>query len=725
MWSHVNSNGRIFNPAKAFAVLIMIFAWCPVLSSGQSSSPPTDKKTVSDQYHGVTVTEDYRWLEDISNEAVKQWSDAQNVYAREYLDAVAARDLIKKQLTELLGSTSTDYYYLQYEGDVLFAFKRQPPAEQPFLITLESADDPFSEKVIVDLNKIDTNGTTSIDFYVPSRDGKLVAVSMSEFGSEIGTVYVFDVATGEKLSDIVPNVNGPTAGGDVAWNEDNSGFWYTRYPHKGERPDEDLFFYQQVYYHKLGTPTEEDSYAIGEEFPHIAEIELETSPDGQYIMASVANGDGGEYAHYLLDPSGTWTQITKFKDLVRTAVFGPDNAIIMLCRMDAPRGKILRLPSGQTDLAQAAVLVEPSEATIKSYRPTTNYLFVIDLLGGPSQMRIFDYQGKPQEQIPVMPISSLWSMVDIGGDSILFCTSSYTEPSAWYRFDPVKWNVTRTALFEVSPADFSDIEVVREFATSKDGTKIPVNIIKRKGTVLNGENPTLLSGYGGYGISRTPGFDAGLRLWFDQGGVYVVANLRGGGEYGEEWHLAGNLTKKQNVFDDFSACAQYLIDAGYTNPSKLVIEGGSNGGLLMGAAFTQHPELYAVVVSHVGIYDMLRVELDPNGVFNITEFGTVKNADHFKALYAYSPYHNVKDGAAYPAILFLTGLYDGRVNPAQSRKMTASMQAATSSGKPVLLRTSASTGHGSGTALSKQIEKDTDVYSFIISQLGMTFRYDK
>jgi prolyl oligopeptidase len=270
----------------------MIFAWCPVLSSGQSSSPPTDKKTVSDQYHGVTVTEDYRWLEDISNEAVKQWSDAQNVYAREYLDAVAARDLIKKQLTELLGSTTTNYYYLQYEGGVLFAFKRQPPAEQPFLITLESADDPFSEKVIVDLNKIDTNGTTSIDFYVPSRDGKLVAVSMSEFGSEIGTVYVFDVATGEKLSDIVPNVNGPTAGGDVAWNEDNSGFWYTRYPHKGERPDEDLFFYQQVYYHKLGTPTEEDSYAIGEEFPHIAEIELETSPDGQYILTSVANGDG-------------------------------------------------------------------------------------------------------------------------------------------------------------------------------------------------------------------------------------------------------------------------------------------------------------------------------------------------------------------------------------------------------------------------------------------------
>jgi prolyl oligopeptidase len=538
-------------------------------------------------------------------------------------------------------------------------------------------------------------------------------------------VYIFDVATGEKLSDVVPNVNGPTAGGDVAWNKDNSGFWYTRYPHKGERPDEDLFFYQQVYYHQLGTPSEADAYAIGKEFPYIAEIALETSPDGEHILASVANGDGGEYAHYLLDPSGNWTQITKFKDLVRTAVFGPDNALIMLCRMDAPRGKILRLAPGQTDLTQATVLVKPSDATIKSYLPTPNYLFVIDLLGGPSQMRIFDYKGLARKEIPVKPISSLWSMVDIGGDSILFRTSSYTEPAAWYRFDPVKWEVTRTALFQVSPADFSDVEVVREFATSKDGTKVPVNIVKRKGTILNGENPTLLTGYGGYGISRTPGFSASRRLWLDQGGVYVVANLRGGGEYGEEWHLAGNLTKKQNVFDDFEACAQYLIDTGYTNPSRLVIEGGSNGGLLMGAAFTQHPELYAVVVSHVGIYDMLRVELDPNGVFNITEFGTVKNPDHFKALYAYSPYHNVKDGAAYPAIMFLTGLYDGRVNPAQSRKMTARMQAATGSGKPVFLRTSASTGHGGGTALSKQIEKETDVYSFIINQLGMTFRYDK
>jgi prolyl oligopeptidase len=223
----------------------------------------------------------------------------------------------------------------------------------------------------------------------------------------------------------------------------------------------------------------------------------------------------------------------------------------------------------------------------------------------------------------------------------------------------------------------------------------------------------------------TPGFDPSLRLWLDQGGVYAIANLRGGGEYGEEWHLAGNLTKKQNVFDDFAACAQWLIDNRYTSSSRLCIKGGSNGGLLMGAAVTQHPELFAACVSSVGIYDMLRVELDPNGEFNVTEFGTVKNPEHFKALRAYSPYHNVKENTPYPAILFITGDHDGRVNPLQSRKMTAFLQSASNSGKPVLLRTSARAGHGGGTALKDMIERETDAWSFIVEQLGVDFHYDK
>src|SRR5262249_32077632 len=265
-------------------------------------------------------------------------------------------------------------------------------------------------------------------------------------------------------------------------------------------------------------------------------------------------------------------------------------------------------------------------------------------------------------------------------------------------------------------------EVVREFATSKDGTKVPVSIIMSKGTKRDGSHPALVTGYGGYGVSITPSFSATRRILLDQGFVCAVANIRGGGEFGEPWHLQGNLAKKQNVFDDFAAVLQLLIDRGYTSREKLAIEGGSNGGLLMGAVLTQHPELMKTVVAHVGIYDMLRVELSANGVFNIAEFGTVKNQDQFRALYAYSPYHHVREGLHYPSILFLTGANDPRVDPMQSRKMTARLQAVAPSDVPILLRTSANSGHGGGTGLSERIEQTVDVLAFLFDQLAVKLR---
>ena len=282
--------------------------------------------------------------------------------------------------------------------------------------------------------------------------------------------------------------------------------------------------------------------------------------------------------------------------------------------------------------------------------------------------------------------------------------------------------MTRTALYQTSPADFSDCEVVREFAVSKDGTKVPLNVIKRKGTKLDGQNPTLLNGYGGYSISLTPRFRVSRKVWLEQGGIYAIANLRGGGEFGEEWHRAGNLTHKQNVFDDFLACADYLIDTKHTRPEKLAIEGGSNGGLLMGAALTQAPELFRAVVSHVGIYDMLRVELHPNGAFNVTEFGTVKDAKQFAAMFAYSPYHHVKNGTDYPAMLLLTGENDPRVDPANSRKMAARLQAATASKRPVLLRSTSGSGHGLDSSLSERIAQEADVFAFLFDQLGVKYK---
>jgi prolyl oligopeptidase len=687
------------------------------------SAPDTPKKPVTTEYHGVTVEDPYQWLEADDDSQVKAWSDAQNQQTRKYLDSFPDRAAIEKQLQEWYAKTSPNYFSLVSRPGILFAMKFQPPKQQPLLVTLASADDVKSEKVVLDPNVLDTKGTTAIDWFVPSLDGKHVAMSLSKGGSEDGTLHFYETATGKALSDTIAHVQYPTAGGSAVWNADGTGVFYTRFPRKGERPDADLNFYQQIYFHKLGTPDTKDTYSVGKDFPRIAEITLAASRDGKYILATVANGDGGDFAHYLLGPDGTWKQITQFSDQIKVARLGRDNALYLLSRAGAPRGKILRLPLDVPELKNAAEIVASGDAVIEQIVPSTDALYVADLLGGPSQIRRFDLNGKNETTISTPQISAvqeLLALEDPAGAGLLFRSVSYTEPAAWFQCLNGKTEPVKTALQSTSPVSFADIEVRREFATSKDGTKIPLNVLSRKGMKRDGNNPTLLYAYGGYGISMSPNFEFTRRLWFDRGGVYVVANIRGGGEFGEEWHKGGNLTKKQNVFDDFAAAAEYLIKENYTRPGKLAIQGGSNGGLLMGAMITQHPDLFRAVVSSVGIYDMLRVELAPNGAFNVTEFGTVKNPDQFKALYAYSPYHHVVDGMKYPAVLMMTGANDGRVAPYHSRKMTARLLAANKSENPILLRTSSSAGHGIGTALSERIKQSADIYAFLFAQLGMS-----
>jgi prolyl oligopeptidase len=707
---------KVHSLVFSFGIVLALFS-NPLTAAEPASQ--TAKKPVSDQYQGTTVEDPYQWLEKDDDPAVKAWSDTQNQQTRAYLDKLPERAAVEKQLTEWYAKTSPSYTDLISRPGVLFASKFQPPKQQPILVTLKSPNDLKSEKVILDPNTLDAKGTTAIDWYVPSRDGKYLAVSLSHGGSEDGTLHIYEVATGKALPDTIAHVQYPTAGGSAAWNGDGTGIFYTRFPRQGERPEADLNFYQQVYYHKLGTPDTQDVYAIGKDFPRIAEIALEASEDGKYLLAKVANGDGGDFAHYLLGPDGQWKQITQFSDGAKSAHLGRDNALYLLSRNAAPRGKILRLPLDKAELTNAQTVVPASEAVIQALVPAKDALYVADLLGGPSQIRRFGLDGQGETIIPIPKISAVSEMVALEDGSLLFRDVSYTEPAAWYHSVPGKTEPVKTALVNTSPVSFSDIEVTREFATSKDGTKVPLNIVRRKGTKQDGQNPTLLYAYGGYGLSMQPGFDFTRRLWFDRGGVYVVANIRGGGEFGEEWHKAGNLTKKQNVFDDFAAAAEYLIKQNWTRTDKLAIQGGSNGGLLMGAMITQHPDLVHAVVSAVGIYDMLRVELAPNGAFNVTEFGTVKDPEQFKALYAYSPYHHVVDGTDYPAILMLTGANDGRVAPYHSRKMVARLDEANKSGNPILLRTSTSAGHGIGTALSERIKQSADIYSFLFGQFYM------
>jgi prolyl oligopeptidase len=694
--------------------LPLIFLTVPLAAA----PPATVKKPVVDEYYGVKMTDDYRWLEDAKDPAVRAWADAQNRYTRAYLDNLSIRKTVFAQLERLLNYPSPIYSGFTYRAGKLFALLQVPPKEQPSLAVFDSVDTVGKPHLIVDPAQLDPAGHTAIDFYVPSLDGRYVAVSMSHGGSESGDVHVYEVASGKALPDIIPRVNGGTAGGSVAWNGDGSGFYYSRYPHAGERPVGDLDFYQQVWFHRLGAAPANDKYSLGKDFPRIAEVLLQTSDDGRYILARMADGDGGEASYHLLGPSGSWTQFASLADNVSDANFGSDGLIYLLSHQGAPMGKILKLSPRNPKLSAAQVVVAESNVAIQAFVATASRLYVGDVVGGPSQIRVFDLSGHGQGIVPLEPVSSVRQMLRYNRDELLFQNLSYLRPAAWFRFNPSSRQVIETAFRETSPADFRDAEVIREMATSKDGTKVPLTIIRRKGVKLDGTNPTLLYGYGGFAINLTPEFDATLRPVLDQGMVYAVANLRGGGEYGEAWHRAGMLTKKQNVFDDFAACAQYLIDKRYTSPAHLAIMGGSNGGLLMGAELTQHPNLFRAVVSYVGIYDMLRVELSPNGAFNVTEFGTTKEPDQFRALYAYSPYHHVTNGTQYPAVLFLTGDNDPRVDPMNSRKMTARLQA-TGTSLPVLLRTSSTSGHGIGTARSEQIAENADAMSFLFDQLGI------
>jgi prolyl oligopeptidase len=710
-------------PALAMSgAIVAAGAW-----AGDAGAPPTALRPVADTYYGVQIWDPYRWLEDPNGKQVRDWAAAQDQRTRRYFDVLPQRARIYAQLFSQISGASSSYRGLHAAGGKIFALYDQPPKQQPMIAVLTNAADPSLARIIIDPNVLNPQGTTAIDWFVPAPDGKLIAVSLSDNGSEDGTLHVFDAASGKEADAAIPRVQYPTGGGSLAWRADGRGFWYTRYPGP-DRPASEQHFFQQVYFHLIGADSSKDVYVLGKGFPKVAEILLENRCNPKLVVASVANGDGGEFAHYVIDTGGRVRQVTHFEDKVVAATAGPDGALYLVSRKNAPRGKLLKLDAGASDLSRAGVLVPESDAAIESggqaggdpIAVTSHAVYLRELVGGPSRVAIFDLSGKPRGTLPLPDAAAVAEVQPLSDGTLLYSVETYLRPPYFSRYEETAERASESKLAKTSPVSFSDAEVLRESAVSKDGTVIPFTIVRRKGTALNGSNPVLLNGYGGYGISWTPEFlDADTRLWLDGGGVFVIANLRGGGEFGETWHQQGALTHKQNVFDDFIAVAEYLIAHHYTDHEHLAILGGSNGGLLMGAAFTQRPELFRAVVSRVGIYDMLRVELDPNGLFNTTEFGSVKDPDQYKALYAYSPYHHVKDGAAYPAIFMATGETDGRVNPAHSRKMIARLQAATSSGRPVYLSINAHAGHGIGSALSIRVNQEADIYSFLFDQLGM------
>lgn len=706
-------------------ILLLAALGAPAIAS--AAVPSTQADNVTDTYYGVTVKDPYRWLEDGKNPLVHAWSIMQDQEARDYLDALPQRKRIETKLFALMSHTSRSYAQLYPAGGRIFALMTQPPKQQPMVIAMGQDADPAKAQTIIDPNTINPSGATAIDWFVPSPDGKYVAASLSDNGSEDGTLHVFETATGKDTGLRIPRVQFPTGGGALAWLPDGRGFFYTRYPGP-DAPAEQQHFYQQVYYHPLGADPAKDPYVAGKDFPKVAEIALDARQSNGPVLMSVANGDGGEFALYTIGAGNKLSQISHFSDKIVAGQIGPDGTLYLVSHQDAPRGKLLRLNAGDSDLAHATTLVPQDDGVLQGggelggtpLAITPHAIYLREIAGGPSRIKAYTLDGKPLPDPALPPLPNVEQIIPAGGDSIIYSVETYLRPSYFVRYDGATHQATETKLGETAPENFNDAQVTRGFATSKDGTKVPVNIIALKSARKDGKNPTLLYGYGGYNISETPFFlGARGRLWLDAHGVLAFANLRGGGEYGETWHEQGALTHKQNVFDDFYACAQYLVQQKWTAPAHLAAMGGSNGGLLMGAEITQHPQEWKAVVSQVGIYDMLRVELDPNGAFNVTEFGSVKNPDQFKALYAYSPYHHVVPGTKYPAIFMATGENDGRVNSMHSRKMIAALQAANSSGDPILLSINSHAGHGIGSALSVRVGQTADYTAFLYDQLGM------
>ncbi len=685
---------------------------------------------VTTTYHGVTVADPYRALENGTNPQVIAWSEAENDRAHAYLDEVPGRSELASALRAMVTATSPAYDTLQAAGPFVFARYHDPKFQQTMLVRMDATANPATRAMVLDPNTLDKSGHTEIDWYAASPDGRKVAVSLSRDGSEDGTLHVYDVTTGAEIGAPIANVQYPTAGGSLAWLPDGSAFWYTRYP-GASMPPADQHFYQAVYLHKLGTDAAADPEILGkaQSLPRTGEIFLDNRDGANAALAAVQLGDGGQWQDYLLRPGQPALKLADYADQIDAVALAHDGTVYGVSRRNAPMGRVLKLAPPYTGGIAAGKIFVPENPSVaivaggefsQPLTPLGGHLLVLGVAGGPNVLADYAANGTAR-QVKLPDVASVTEVDAMPRGEALYQVATYTRPPEFQRYATRTGQSTPTDLRETSPIAFADAKVTRAFARSKDGTMIPMTIIAPDSLRNDGTNPTLMYGYGGFGISTSPGFLGPIaRLWLNAGGVYVLTNIRGGGEYGTTWHQQGMLTRKQNVFDDFDACGQYLIAHHITDHAHLALLGGSNGGLLMGAMITQHPHLAHAVVSLVGIYDMLRLEQDANGAFNVTEYGTVNNAADFKALYAYSPYYHVVKATDYPAVLMMTGAHDGRVNPMQSRKFTAALQAANASSNPILLTVSQTSGHGIGSSLDDRIGQQVDYLAFLFQELGMS-----
>lgn len=706
-----------------FMAAVSIFA----LSAGAIDVPTTEREEVRETIHGVEIMDPYRWLEGSAapelegdgaelDARVSKWTDAQNAYTRELLDSLPGREKLESRLRQLMevGSISAptmrrnSYFYWKREGD----------QAQPVIYIREGvAGEP---RVLLDANTLDEEGLIAPAFSVPSPDGSLLAFGLYEAGDENTTLHILEVDSGKWLADEIPGkVN------SVNWMPDGKSFFYRRLsdlknPYSG-----------QIKYHEVGTHHSKDPVL----FEQYKEGPLATtwgpfaytSRDGRWMILGYWTGtDSNDLSVVDLDRwfrSGEFEPVTIIEGEKANA-FGPvvGDTLYMTTTLGAPNGRVVAVDLNDPRRENWNVVIsEKKDSVLDSLSATRSFLVAQYLRDAQKEIFLHHTDGRLARRLELPGIGSAGVSTEEDRDEAFVSFESFNEPKSIYHVNLRSGERTLWERPEV-PVDPSIVEVRQVFYESKDGTKVPMFIIHKKGLKLNGQNPTWLTGYGGFNISRKPFFAATLFPWFEAGGVYAVANLRGGGEYGEEWHRAGMLEKKQNVFDDFIAAAEYLIDQKYTTPEKLAVTGGSNGGLLTGAALVQRPELFGAVISAVPLLDMLRYQNFLMARYWVPEYGTAEDPEHFEFLRTYSPYHNVREGAEYPAVMLTAGENDTRVHALHARKMAALLQHASASdpaAEPVLLWVDRSAGHGQGKPLDLRVRDVADQQMFLRWQLGM------
>lgn len=676
--------------------------------------PPSRQADQVDEYHGEKIADPYRWLEDPNSDETKAWIEAQNKVTAAYLEQLPTREKLRTRLTQLW---NYERFGLPYRRGPWYFFSRNDGLQnQSVVFVTDKLDSPA--RVLIDPNKLSADGTVSLSGASVSDDGKYYAYGVAKSGSDWVEWHVRDVATGEDLKDHLKWIKFSGA----SWTNDGRGFFYSRYD---EPPPGEAFtkanYFQKLYYHKLGDPQEKDRLVYERKDEKEWGFGGNVTEDGNYLVIQVWRGTERKnqvfYQDLTRENAPVVELLTGF-DAYYGFLGNEGTQFWFVTDKDAPLRRVIAIDLTQPEAEQWKTLLPETKHVLTDCSAVGGHFVAEYLQDARSVVQVFDFQGKHVRDVELPGIGSAGGF---GGRQdtreTFYSFTNYTTPGSIIRYDIAtgKSELWRQPKVDFNPADYETRQV---FYASKDGTKVPLMIVHKRGLKLDGENPTVLYGYGGFNISLTPAFSVSNLVWLENGGVYAVPNLRGGGEYGRAWHEGGTKANKQNVFDDFIAAAEWLIANKYTQPEKLAIRGGSNGGLLVGAAMTQRPELFGAAVPAVGVLDMLRYHKFTIGWAWVNEFGSSDDPQEFQAIRKYSPLHNLKAGTKYPATLVTTSDHDDRVVPAHSFKFAAALQAAHGGDSPTLIRIETKAGHGAGTPTTKLIESSADVMAFLLGQLG-------